>query len=197
MPLLYNHVKPPPKGYDFTDPSGVSFNEKSLYDLVIKIQKYRTTNGLPMGNPEAEIEAVYATKYPWLVSSHQPHHQKPIKPTETPKEAHYAEWLAKLWSKHIKESELAVDEVVDARMEKCYDCKHCDEWPAKIGRGEELETKRRLMILSRGKVWRISPSCTLHNWHCGLAAMLREPKTDKEYDGCWVKKFDGKQTTKE
>lgn len=188
MPLLYNHSQHPPRGFDFTDPSGVILNESSLYGLVTAVQKYRLNNGLPQGNPEAEIEAIYATKYPWLVSSTQPAWQKPVKLTETPKEVHYAEWLAGIWKTQIKESELADDDVVDARMEKCYDCKHCDEWPAKIGRGEELETKRRLMILSRGKVWRISPSCTLHNWHCGLAAMLREPKTDKEYEGCWAKK---------
>lgn len=188
MPLLYNHAKPPPNGYDFTDPSGVSFNEKSLYDLVTKVQKYRTINGLPMGNPEAEIEAVYATKYPWLVSVYQPDHQKPVKPTETPKEAHYSEWLAKLWKAQIKESELADDDVVELRVHRCGGCKYLADSADGLSESVRIDTTRRISVLSKGEFFQLTPSCKLHNWHCGLAAMLRNPKTDKEYDGCWVKK---------
>lgn len=188
MPLLYNHSQHPPRGFDFTDPSGVILNESSLYGLVTAVQKYRLNNGLPQGNPESEIEAIYATKYPWLVSSTQPAWQKPVKLTETPKEVHYAEWMLGIWKTQIKESELADDDVVDARLNKCDGCNHCVRGNIQLASGASSDVTRRLMILSKGSVTAPWPSCTLHNWHCGLAAMLREPKTDKEYDGCWAKK---------
>lgn len=187
MPLIYNHPQLPPNGqYEFADASGVTLRDSDLASLVLKVQQYRTSNGLPQGNVEAELEAICGLKYPWVVSRVQRGSQKPVKATETPAMAHYWSWLNKLWGSPIKDSELATEETEANRVEICRKCKYAVSNSLKVvSAANSIEVVRRLMVLGRGKLDLNAPSCSLNDWHCGLAAKLREPKGKPSDVECW------------
>lgn len=173
MPLLYDHPQSPPNGYTFTDPSGVPLKRDTLRLLLAAIAEFRTTNGLPPGNPAAEVEADYRVRFPWLVTK--------VGTVPEVTEDPVSRWVNRLWRLPPKEKDFAESETVRVRLETCVACPHyAPEHSYDAG------TARRLTILSVARMQDFS-ACRAHAWAVGLAALIDHPETQVSVDDCWTR----------
>lgn len=170
VPLIFDHPRSPIGGHSFLDPSGVLIRADKLLELPPKIASYRSINGLPAGNPEAEIEARYAVDSPWLISR--------VGTTRTIPEDPVARWLNRAWRTPIRD--WAEAETVNARMATCETCEHyAPDHPF------SKDASRRLLVMGAGKL-REAGACKVHHWACGLAVLAQAPEVTTGVDGCWA-----------
>lgn len=170
--LVFDHASSPPGGYTFLDPSGVRQSGKDLRELIANISAYRATNGLPPGNPHAELEAIYKVEHPHLVTKvgvAPVVHEDPI-----------ARWVNRLWRLPPKEKDFAESETTRARLETCAAC----QYYAPIHKFD-ITTNRRLTILSVARMTDFG-ACKAHHWAPGMAALMQEPETQVDAEGCWA-----------
>lgn len=172
MSLVYEHPSTPPGGFTFKDPSGVTLSADTLRALPGRISSYRTSNGLPAGNPVAEIEADYKVRHPWLVSK--------VGVTPAVLEDPIARWLNRQWRTPTKERDFAESTVTASRLLKCAGCEFYTPTYSPPG-----EVNRRMRILGYGRLTDES-ACSVHHWIVGLAALQAKPETDYRPEGCWV-----------
>jgi hypothetical protein len=173
VPLIHDHPQSPPGGYPFTDPSGVSFQKDNLRLLLSAIRDFRATNGLPPGNPEAEVEAAYKTLYPWLITR--------VGTTPIANEDPVARWVGRQWRLPPKEKDFAESETVRTRLETCTACPHYTP-----EHSYDAGTARRLTILSVARMQDFS-ACRAHAWSVGLASLIQKPETQVDAEGCWAR----------
>lgn len=171
MPLVYDHSQLPPGGFMFTDPSGVTLRADSLRQLPITIAAYRAANGLPSGQPAAEVEADYKVRFPWLVSK--------VGVIPVVAEDPVAKWLNRQWRTPIKERDFAESTVTTARLTTCSACQYYTAHKL------AAESSRRMKILGYGRLTDES-ACSVHHWIVGLAALQARPETTHKPEGCWV-----------
>jgi hypothetical protein len=172
VPLIFDHASAPPDGYTFKDPAGVTLTAPSLRELPPKVASFRASNGLPPGNPHAEIEADYRVRYPWLVSK--------VGLTPATPEDPVSRWLNRAWRSPVKERDFADSQLTEERLLTCAGCSHRVQTHA-----YSPESRRRLTILGCGRVTDTAV-CSVHHWPVGLAAMHSEPETAHQVDGCWA-----------
>lgn len=67
--MNYNPNLYPPSGYVLTDAQGVRHRGESWRDLFRTVAAYRVRNGMPPGDPEAEVNAQQCALNPGLCSS--------------------------------------------------------------------------------------------------------------------------------
>lgn len=174
--LLYDHARQPPGGHIFVDPTSVVLRGKTIEELIKNIRLYRTNNGLPAGNPEAEIEIDYRTRFPWLVSKVGP---KPVVPEPTALQR----WIQRTWANPPKT--LVFAEIAESRRMTCLACPYHDPvvdlTPAE---------SRRLAVLAGGRYMNNSGYCTKHHFALGLALLLdHEPvpaSSPPDPAVCWL-----------
>jgi hypothetical protein len=171
VPLIFDHPSQPPGGFTFKDPSGVTLKSDTLRALPAKVASYRAANGLPAGNPAAEIEADYKVRHPWLVSK--------VGVTPAILEDPVAKWLNRQWRTPTKERDFAESTVTTARLTTCAGCQYYTAHKL------DPEPSRRMRILGCGRLTDES-ACTVHHWIVGLAALQAKPETDYAPEGCWV-----------
>lgn len=172
MPLILDHAQQPPGGHSFKDASGVLLRDDTLPGLLSKLTRFRQLNGLPAGNPAAEVEADYKVRYPWLVSK--------VGETPVAKEDPVATWLNRAWRSPVKEREFIESVPLGERLSTCAKCQFYESsWPY------TAETRRRMTILGFGRVTD-EGVCAVHHWPVGLAALYPKPTTDYRPEGCWV-----------
>lgn len=170
MPLIFDHAAQPPGGYRFADPSGCEIRSAKLRDLLKSIAVYRQNNGLPPGNPEQEVEAVYRTEYPWLVSK--------VGLTVTAAPDPLDRWIADAWKRPPKLFDSEV--VIDRRRGACAVCPHWE--PEASLTTDQL---RRATLLGASS-YRDHGRCRVHNWPCGLAVLIERPVVKESVPDCWA-----------
>jgi hypothetical protein len=170
MPLIHDHPQQPPGGHTFNDPSGVTIRADLLADLLTKIASYRAANGLPAGNPAAEVEADYKARHPWLVTK--------VGVTPPTQEDPIARWLNRQWRAPVKERDFVESTVTSARLATCAQC------PFYVPHSLPPEPTRRMRILGYGRLTD-EGACGAHHWIVGLAALQANPDTDYAPEGCW------------
>ncbi|NOS67374.1 MAG: hypothetical protein HOO67_03345 [Candidatus Peribacteraceae bacterium] len=72
MGLIFNPNLYPPSGYIFQDADGTKFRGESWRDVRRQIAEYRARNGMPAGDPEAEINAQQCAQTPGLCHGDKP-----------------------------------------------------------------------------------------------------------------------------
>ena len=170
MPLIHDHAQQPYGGHNFTDPTGVVVRAASIKDLLRKIAAFRESNGLPSGDPATEVEAYYATQYPWLVT--------PVGSTPAAIEDPVEAWLNRMWREAPRDFVNA--DVVATRLGTCTMCQHyASAYPL------SPESSRRLAILSQGRPPCLG-ACGAHGWALGLALLLRGLRRRVNAAGCWA-----------
>lgn len=124
------------------------------------------------GNPYAEVERFYASKFPWLIT----------KVGETPKPVidPIGLWVDRMWRDAIQAKNFVESEPFEARMRTCEGCEH---YAADHSYAQDLS--RRLTILGGGR-YRASGACRIHHWACGLASLIEQPTTRVPVAGCWA-----------
>lgn len=172
MPLIFDHPAGVPGGYVFKDPSGVLLRGDSLRALIVRIAEYRLTNGLPPGNPTAELESIYRVEHPHLVT------KVGVNPVAL--EDPVSRWINRLWRMPPKEKDFAESETTRIRLEHCPSCPHYAP-----EHSYDATSARRLTILSHARMTDFS-ACKAHHWAIGLAALLERPETQVDAEGCWV-----------
>lgn len=172
MSLVYDAPEAPREGYVFNDPSGVRLKADTLRALVDKIASFRRANGMPVGSPEAELEAIYAVKYPHLVTR--------VTATAAPKPDHVERWVAGVWRNPPKPSALDEADNVSRKLKHCATCEFYRPETAL-----PVETVRRALVLSGSRMSDFS-ACEAHGWLLGLAALFRQPPHARRVSGCWV-----------
>ncbi len=137
------------------------------------IVEFRSTNGFPAGNPEAELEVIYRATNPHLVTK--------VGVTPVAEEDPVARWVARLWRLPPKEKDFAESETTRVRLETCVTCPH---YAAE--HSYDAGTARRLAILSHGRMTDFA-ACDAHHWALGLAALIQSPETQVDAEGCWAR----------
>lgn len=170
MPLIYDHPQAPSEGHRFKDPSGVWFEAKTLRELLAKVAAFRASNGLPSGNPAAEIEADYRVRHPYLVTK--------VGVTPPQLEDPVSRWLNRQWRAPVREKDFAESTVTYARLTRCAGCQFYS--PHTLS----PENRRRMTILGYGRLTDES-ACTVHHWIVGLAALQTKPEVTYRPEGCW------------
>lgn len=72
MGLVFNPNLYPPDGYRFRDADGTLFKGESWRDVRRQVAEYRARNGMPPGDPEAEINAQQCAQTPGLCHGDKP-----------------------------------------------------------------------------------------------------------------------------
>lgn len=72
MGLVFNPNLYPPDGYRFKDANGTLFKGESWRDVRRQVKEYRARNGMPPGDPEAEINAQQCAQTPGLCHGDKP-----------------------------------------------------------------------------------------------------------------------------
>lgn len=168
--LIFDGPEQPPAGFDFKDPSGVTLKEDRLRLLLDRIASYRVSNGLPAGNPAAEVEADYRVRYPYLVTK--------VGVTPAIPDDPVARWLNRQWKSPVREKDFAESTVTSARLTHCAGCQYYT--PHMFS----PEGNRRMRILGYGRLTDES-ACAAHHWIVGLAALQQKPETVYAPEGCW------------
>ena len=175
-------------GHHFTD-RGQIIRADSFADVVKALADFRLANSWPLGEPEKEILAYYATIAPWLVLDDG----APTKPSGVP--AHVQslrEWLNETY----KTGNVTLCSKTEAkeRWAGCDGCKYASEidW-AYSPETEEME--RRAALLRGMRVTPLDDSfCRLHKWATSVATYMHKPKVieanrEMAPDACFVKKL--------
>ncbi len=170
MPLVFDHSVPPPEGHHFVDPSGLTITAGSLRILLGSIASYRAQNGQPPGNPEAEVERYYKTKYPWLITK--------VGTTPAVIEDPVARWINRAWKSPVKD--WAETETVNARLATCLPCEYYDP-----DRQFGADATRRIVVMGAGRL-RTAGACRVHHWPIGLAILAQERPVASSVEGCWA-----------
>lgn len=162
MPIIRDHPQQPPGGHNFQDPSGVLLREKDVDALIVAIADYRAQNALPAGDPEAELEASYKVRFPWLISK--------VGETASNAPSMIEAWLNRTWREAPRE--LLERRQAEAKHAKCQTCPHYE--PVIAPTPDKLY---RLNLLARGQKL-ATDGCHLNGWVPGVAAWLPcEPRT--------------------
>lgn len=170
MPLIRNHAQQPPGGHVFVDPTGHHIAAKTVEVLLARIIEFRQANGLPPGNPEAEVEADYRTRFPWLVSK--------VGTIAAPQQDSVARWVNRMWKSPPRRWVESVER--ERRAETCVACPHYD-----AAHQPDADTARRILILGAGRERQMG-ACLHHGFACGLAVAIQDHDADP-IEGCWVK----------
>jgi len=170
MALAYDHARQPPEGHYLADPTGHIIRTKTLRELAPAIALFRKQNGLPPGNPSAEIEQFYLKQFPWLVSKLAP----PPAATEDP----VKRWLNRAWRAPVKS--WANSEATEQRMGTCVQCQY---YVADYA--FDQDATRRLAVLAGGRL-KPAGACKVHHWACGLTALMDNPGATIAVEGCWA-----------
>lgn len=170
MPLIRDHPQQPLGGHLFADPSGHSIRAKDIDVLLARIIDYRRANGLPPGNPEAEVERDYRTRFPWLVSN--------VGTIATPPEDPVTKWVKRLWKLPPKKWVETVER--EARAETCITCPHHKEWTPGVDLG------RRITIIGAGRERGGLGRCSHFNTACGLMVAIQDHDLPDAPACCWL-----------
>lgn len=170
MPLIRNHAQQPFGGHVFVDPTGHHITAKTVDVLLARIAEFRQANGLPPGNPEAEVEADYRTRFPWLVT--------PVGSVPQPVVDPVARWVNRIWKSPPRKWVESVER--ERRAETCVACPHYD-----AGHSPDADTARRILILGAGHERQMG-ACRHYGWACGLAVAMLDHDAEP-VAGCWLK----------
>lgn len=169
--LITDHSRQPPGGHSFPDESGHTLRADNIPDLLQAIADYRAKNGLHPGDPAAELEALYARLYPWLISKVG----TVTKAVEDPT----LRWLNRQWRTPVAKWAEAM--TAKKRYAVCQGCPYyapAHPWSA--------ESTRRLIILGAGKTAGMDGVCKVHHWAVALACAAERLHATATADGCWV-----------
>lgn len=172
--LKKHHTKQPIPDWHFRQDETL-LRDKSADGLIEKIILYRSSNGLPPGNPEHEIALSLIEKHPHLV-----YEQSGELPEQTETEQVWG-WVNKMW----REAPRGTPEE-EAMKERADVCKIC---PLAKPFNPSPELARRSYLLAQGNL-RLETRCSHHRWHNGLAVLLKKPEEWAQVNpppNCWLK----------
>jgi hypothetical protein len=150
-----------------------SFDGKSLDDLRQKVEDYRESNGLPIGDVSGDFAKAWAETSPWTVC-----HAEELEPDDKAMLAAEArEWLMALWKK--PPAKLLGRKEAEPRYAKCLSCEFNQKLGKDVQGAEDLN--RRAILLTRGlELPKELGCCSVHGWH-NRAAVLLPAKTCDEW----------------
>lgn len=174
------HAKPPVGGHNFPGHGGMKAD--SVGALIDRILDYRGSNGLPQGNPEAELAAHYETIAPWLVQRDD----RPDPPV--PLVDAVAEWIMRTWRLHPVRLEYS-SVVAIQRREICKSCpfRVVVKFPPPGIYGTHAES-RGILLLGYVQEDEIAV-CEHHKWNIAIASRLAVPESvslPPAPEKCWV-----------
>ena len=172
--------RPIPGDHHFTIKDGPTLTAETADEVIAKIAQYRINNGIPQGNPRAELTEFYAKEYPFAVENGEPE-------DDAEHDAFFEEviaWINRQWKNPPKQ--LLPIEDTHRRQECCQDCPLrvkgvSDHGPA------EIEARRRLFLLAKGAPLEDDlGACTFHKWDNRLALLIPLPEIIQQSPKyCW------------
>lgn len=181
--LLFNHPHQP-FAHSFPDESGQSINADTLRELVKAVREFRAINFMPIGDPESDIAAHYAARYPWLVQEVREPEIAPPRAQDGPAEA-IERFIREVYRSPPRH--LAAKEEIAAREKVCRECKF--HAPCDLSNNRELV--RIIYLIAKGESPKGIGFCTYHRFHAGIACMLPDAakRARPESPGnCWLAK---------
>ena len=177
--------KNPRGGHHFSD-HGVKFEAENFQTLARKVERYRTANNIPAGDPEQEILRYYETLNPALVLRHDE------KIEEKPEDM-------RLWEASVRSlwrNPPAIDKTPQvhaaARQMICGSC----PFNVKITEFKKFkefpELERRAFVLRNGTGLAANVGyCRLHRVDIGILSFTENPKSNPSAgtkpESCWFK----------
>lgn len=175
-------------GHHFTD-RGQIIRADSFADLVKAVADYRLANSWPLGTPQEDVLAYYATIAPWLIVDDGlppravgiPTHIQPLR-----------EWLNEVY----KTGNVTLCSKTEAkeRWAGCDGCKYASEIDWAYSRETE-EMERRASLLKGMRPTPLDDSfCRLHKWPTSVATYMHKPKfsevnKERSPEACFVRKI--------
>lgn len=175
-----------PKGGHHFDAHGRTFKGEDHEEVIEQLKTYRINNMIPVGNPEQEVLASYASHSPWMVTAVD---ESPAKIGK-----HYSnwrDWVHSMWKNALHR--IVTRKEASIRWEICCACKH--NLKLEVSKSDEgAETLRRVFLLRRGQdVPKELGFCSLHLWDNSIACFLEDPlkasrksKDSADQPKCWV-----------
>lgn len=164
----------PVDGFDFEE-DGVKFVGKTVEELVGHLTTYRTSVRKQLGDPQADIIAHIAEKWPDLVVDDGEEAELPASISDG------IQWLYGLFTGR---EDFWVTPITQARSEICKSCKHNIERPDLFG-NEQYDYVARLKSRNRLNEFQLG-WCKLHGHDNRIAVFLKEVRTTRRQPKvCW------------
>lgn len=183
--LKQNSKKAPFGGHQYHE-YGVTFSGASFDAVVEKLKAFRLNNSITYGDPEQEVLAYYADKWPWLVERVDEEGER-----EEEDYAAWRDWVHKTW--RSAPTKLIVPKEAQDRWDICEKCPF--NMPDEFGNGPEpKELRRRAFLMRRGvDVPKHLGYCSHHRADLGAFTFIQNakvfsalPKEGEPFKGCWT-----------
>ncbi len=181
---------PKDTGYTFIDPTGTKITGSTLADLIVRVRRWRSLNGLPAGDAAAEVAEYLCRKNPSYCRGGAPA-PPPPPPTRLLAEKVLA-WLGRIGSA-IKAPARGVDvATASARAAACRNCRfHRDYVPACRGCSASALAVRKAWVSGEfGTATENVYACAQYGYDAAVALQLGPDKMPPDRhapDGCWRK----------
>jgi len=184
MALEFNPNLYPPDGYVFTEPDGTHHRGDSWRNLKEKIVRYRKVNGLPEGDPEAEITTQLCSRVPSFCRHSNP---QPVRIGPTFNSV-VVGWLSRMLSLKRANQLPRVDDVEAARRASI--CARCPaQRSLNMACGSciiEIDKLRRAVLDGAEPLHKNLQPCSITGEDCSVAVHVEQSKISGQLPGnCW------------
>lgn len=185
--MIFNPNLYPPDGYIFRDAEGILHRGDSWRDLRRVIADFRTRNGRPVGDLDAEINAYHCGKYPGLCHGENPIPPQP--PRGSNLTARVLNWLAHLMGELRRNGVRFVSrEQAAIRGEICSKCPAQSSLPTVCDACiATITSARRVALGEAGPVHKSLHPCGILGEDCQISVHLEQKPSDERAlpAGCW------------